>query len=96
MTATTDTSSAAADIDEPTRLALFRSMLEMRHMEKRAYDLFLQNLVKGTSHLSLGPRGDRGRVRRGDARRTTTRSRPTAAMRTPSPAACPWPRSSPS
>jgi len=29
-------------------------MLEMRHMEKRAYDLFLQNLVKGTSHLSLG------------------------------------------
>src|SRR5437879_5772524 len=26
----------------------------MRYFEKRAYDLFLQNLVKGTSHLSLG------------------------------------------
>lgn len=37
-----------------TRLALYRSMLEIRYMEKRAYDLFMQNLVKGTSHLSLG------------------------------------------
>ena len=26
----------------------------MRDFEKRAFDLFLQNLVKGTSHLSLG------------------------------------------
>ncbi|MFD7446082.1 thiamine pyrophosphate-dependent dehydrogenase E1 component subunit alpha [Streptomyces sp. NPDC059909] len=41
-------------IDEPTRLALYRQMVRMRGMEKRAYDLFLQNLVKGTSHLSLG------------------------------------------
>jgi len=52
-TAPTPTSAPAA-VDGATRLALFRSMLEMRHMEKRAYDLFLQNLVKGTSHLSLG------------------------------------------
>ncbi|MDA8297627.1 MAG: thiamine pyrophosphate-dependent dehydrogenase E1 component subunit alpha [Actinomycetota bacterium] len=29
-------------------------MLEMRGFEKRAYDLFLQGLVKGTSHLGLG------------------------------------------
>jgi TPP-dependent pyruvate/acetoin dehydrogenase alpha subunit len=36
------------------RLALLRQMLQMRHFEKRAYDLFMQNLVKGTSHLSLG------------------------------------------
>ena len=36
------------------RLAMMRQMLRMRHFEKRAYDLFLQNLVKGTSHLSLG------------------------------------------
>src|SRR5688500_8188032 len=28
--------------------------LELRYCEKRAYDLFLQNLIKGTSHLSLG------------------------------------------
>src|SRR2546425_10247340 len=29
-------------------------MVEIRTFEKRACDLFLQNLVKGTSHLSLG------------------------------------------
>ncbi|MGH2930270.1 MAG: thiamine pyrophosphate-dependent dehydrogenase E1 component subunit alpha, partial [Solirubrobacteraceae bacterium] len=29
-------------------------MVEMRDFEKRAYDLFLQGLVKGTSHLGLG------------------------------------------
>ena len=37
-----------------TKLALYRSMLELRYCEKRAYDLFLQNLIKGTSHLALG------------------------------------------
>ena len=26
----------------------------IREAEQRAYDLFLQNLIKGTSHLSLG------------------------------------------
>lgn len=36
------------------RVALYRRMLEMRGFEKRAYDLFLQGLVKGTSHLGLG------------------------------------------
>lgn len=40
--------------DQKIRLALYRSMLSVRHLEKRAYDLFLQNLVKGTSHLALG------------------------------------------
>jgi acetoin:2,6-dichlorophenolindophenol oxidoreductase subunit alpha len=29
-------------------------MLECRVLEKRAYDLFMQNLIKGTSHLALG------------------------------------------
>src|SRR5437667_2339727 len=42
------------DIDRSTRVALYRSQLEVRLLEKRAYDLFLQNLIKGTSHLSLG------------------------------------------
>ena len=37
-----------------TRLRLYRMMLECRMLEKRAYDLFMQNLIKGTSHLSLG------------------------------------------
>ncbi len=36
------------------RLDLYRTMTAIRLFEKRAYDLFLQNLVKGTSHLSLG------------------------------------------
>ena len=42
------------DIGRETRLELFRLQVELRLCEKRAYDLFLQNLVKGTSHLSLG------------------------------------------
>jgi TPP-dependent pyruvate/acetoin dehydrogenase alpha subunit len=41
-------------LDEPTRLEMYRKLCEIRHFEQRAYDLFLQNLVKGTSHLSLG------------------------------------------
>ena len=42
------------DIGEQRRLALYRTQLVIREAEQRAYDLFLQNLVKGTSHLSLG------------------------------------------
>jgi TPP-dependent pyruvate/acetoin dehydrogenase alpha subunit len=40
--------------DRATRLKLYRTMLNVRLLEKRAYDLFLQNLIKGTSHLALG------------------------------------------
>jgi acetoin:2,6-dichlorophenolindophenol oxidoreductase subunit alpha len=42
------------DLDGDTRLAMYRQIVELRAFEQRAYDLFLQNLVKGTSHLSLG------------------------------------------
>jgi pyruvate dehydrogenase E1 component alpha subunit len=42
------------DIGRETRTELYRQQLELRYCEKRAYDLFLQNLIKGTSHLSLG------------------------------------------
>lgn len=42
------------DIGEDKRLAMYRSQLRIREAEQRAFDLFLQNLVKGTSHLSLG------------------------------------------
>src|SRR5689334_10122040 len=42
------------DIGEQTRLQMFRTQVTIREAEQRAYDLFLQNLVKGTSHLSLG------------------------------------------
>ncbi|MEW6453817.1 MAG: thiamine pyrophosphate-dependent dehydrogenase E1 component subunit alpha [Pseudomonadota bacterium] len=42
------------DIGEEIRLELYRSQINLRLAEQRAFDLFLQNLVKGTSHLSLG------------------------------------------
>jgi pyruvate dehydrogenase E1 component alpha subunit len=45
---------AAADIDRPTRLRLYQLMVELRDFEQRAYELFLENLVRGTSHLALG------------------------------------------
>ena len=42
------------DIGEDKRLELYRSQFVIREAEQRAFDLFLQNLVKGTSNLSLG------------------------------------------
>jgi TPP-dependent pyruvate/acetoin dehydrogenase alpha subunit len=54
LPAPVDTSLADADIDMDLRLDMYRKLQELRQFEKRAHDLFLQNLVKGTSHLSLG------------------------------------------
>jgi len=48
------TPSSQDDISAELRLRLYRIQFEIRESEQRAYDLFLQNLVKGTSHLSLG------------------------------------------
>src|SRR5437588_7761748 len=42
------------DIGEELRLRMYRMQVVLRESEQRAFDLFLQNLVKGTSHLSLG------------------------------------------
>ena len=44
----------SADIDIEVRLEMYRTLHELRQFSKRAYDLFMQNLVKGTTHLSLG------------------------------------------
>jgi len=44
----------ASAVDRDTRLAMYRLLVEIRTFEQRAHDLFLQNLVKGTSHLALG------------------------------------------
>ncbi len=41
-------------IDEQTCLQLYRSQLDIRLLLKKAHDLFLQNLVKGTVHLGTG------------------------------------------
>ncbi|NIA24085.1 MAG: pyruvate dehydrogenase (acetyl-transferring) E1 component subunit alpha [Gammaproteobacteria bacterium] len=41
-------------IEATTQLSLYTAMVRARYFEKRAYDLFLQGLVKGTTHLGLG------------------------------------------
>lgn len=48
---------AKADIPMDVRLGMYRQLQLLRQFGKRAYDLFLQNLVKGTTHLSLGMEG---------------------------------------
>ena len=40
--------------DEQRRLGLYRQVVRIRTFEERAYRLFMEGLVKGTSHLSLG------------------------------------------
>ena len=42
------------DIPLDLRVQMYEMQQVLRQFEKRAYDLFMQNLVKGTSHLSLG------------------------------------------
>ena len=49
-----DHSLAEAPIDLEVRLDMYRTLQLLRQFGKRAHDLFLQNLVKGTTHLSLG------------------------------------------
>ncbi len=45
---------ARTGLSEDARLRMYRAIVEIRETEQRAHDLFLQNLVKGTVHLSLG------------------------------------------
>ena len=44
----------AAEISREKRLEIYRLQVLLRQAEQRAYDLFLENKIKGTSHLSLG------------------------------------------
>jgi acetoin:2,6-dichlorophenolindophenol oxidoreductase subunit alpha len=44
----------AVAADQAVRLDIYRMMQEARLFEKRVHDLFLEGLVKGTSHLALG------------------------------------------
>ena len=50
----TSTNMATVSSDIAFRLEMYRSQFALRQFEKRAYDLFLENYVKGTSHLSIG------------------------------------------
>jgi TPP-dependent pyruvate/acetoin dehydrogenase alpha subunit len=45
---------AGPDLTLDEQLRLWRDMLRVRRFEKRAYDLFMQNLIAGTSHLAIG------------------------------------------
>ena len=54
MPPTDPTSHDGAPIGLDVRLRMYRLLQELRQFERRAYDLFMQQLVKGTSHLSLG------------------------------------------
>ena len=46
--------SVAATPGVDTRLRIYRMMLEARRFEERAHQMFLEGLVKGTSHLAIG------------------------------------------
>jgi pyruvate dehydrogenase E1 component alpha subunit len=48
----TDLASSVHDLEG--KLDLYRSQVALRQFETRAYDLFLESYVKGTSHLSIG------------------------------------------
>jgi acetoin:2,6-dichlorophenolindophenol oxidoreductase subunit alpha len=48
------TQEGAIDIDTDVRLRIYRMMVGMRRFEKRAHKMFLNNLVKGTTHLGIG------------------------------------------
>ncbi len=54
MTTEQATVPTAADLTEAQRLDLYRAMLEMRDFEAKAHALFMEGLVKGTTHLGLG------------------------------------------
>jgi len=54
LPAPVDASNADLDIPLDVRLSMYEGQQVLRQFEKRAYDLFMENLVKGTSHLSLG------------------------------------------
>lgn len=53
-TISTPAADGAVETPRDVQLELYSAMVHMRGFEKRAYDLFLQGLVKGTSHLGLG------------------------------------------
>jgi pyruvate dehydrogenase E1 component alpha subunit len=45
---------APVESDIEAKIAMYKSQFALRQFETRAYDLFLENYVKGTSHLSIG------------------------------------------
>jgi TPP-dependent pyruvate/acetoin dehydrogenase alpha subunit len=50
----TDTKETGKVADQATRLEIYRRMKAIRLFEQKAYDLFVEGLIKGTSHLAIG------------------------------------------
>jgi acetoin:2,6-dichlorophenolindophenol oxidoreductase subunit alpha len=50
----TPDAAAGIEIDETTKLRMYRTMIEARAFEKRANELFLEGVVRGTTHLAAG------------------------------------------
>ena len=48
------TASKKYTLKKADKLGLYRRMAQCRALQQRAYDLFMQNLVKGTTHLGQG------------------------------------------
>ncbi len=80
------------DIGEAKRLEMYRLQVTIRQAEQRANDLFFANLIKGTSHLSLGQGSDRRGRRGGDEAGRPQLLHLPRATPTPWPAACRWRR----
>jgi pyruvate dehydrogenase E1 component alpha subunit len=54
MAAATGPAAGVHTPDRETRLRMYRTMVECRGFEDRAYELFMRGLIKGTSHLAAG------------------------------------------
>ena len=52
--ARTSTKAKKASIEPEKALAMYEQMVRIRRFEEEAYRLFMQGLVKGTSHLAIG------------------------------------------
>ena len=50
----TQSPGSGTTIPTPTRLEMYSAMWRARVFEQRAYDLFMEGIVKGTTHLGLG------------------------------------------
>ncbi len=44
----------ALPVDQHARIAMYRDMVRARDFEQRTYDLFIEGIVQGTTHLGLG------------------------------------------
>ena len=43
-----------SQLDQGTRIAMYREMVRARYFEQRTYDLSMEGVVQGTTHLGLG------------------------------------------